>query len=113
MKAAHEIIAEVYSSFNDRDIDAVLALLSDDVDWPNAMDNVRVHGRDEVRAYWTRQWSLVNPRVEPVRIEEEAEQTVVDVHQVVCDLAGNVLVDQIVQHVYRIQEGLIRRMDIR
>jgi hypothetical protein len=36
----------------------------------------------------------------------------VDVHQVVKDMEGNVLVDQMVVHVYRIDEGLIGRMDI-
>jgi hypothetical protein len=28
-----------------------------DVDWPNAIENTRVHGRDAVRAYWERQCS--------------------------------------------------------
>jgi len=32
---------------------------------------------------------------------------------VVRDLTGRILVDQIVQHVYSIQNGLIERMDIR
>ncbi len=36
----------------------------------------------------------------------------VDVHQVVCDLDGNVIVDQRVQHVYAIEHGLIKRMEI-
>jgi hypothetical protein len=37
---------------------------------------------------------------------------VVAVHQVVRDLDGNLMVDQMVQHVYTIADGLIRRMDI-
>ncbi len=40
-------------------------------------------------------------------------RVVVDVHQVVRDLAGSVVVDQMVQHVYSIRDGLIERMDIR
>jgi hypothetical protein len=40
-------------------------------------------------------------------------KTVVDVRQVVRDLSGNVLIDQIVQHEYSIRNGLIVRMDIR
>ena len=35
------------------------------------------------------------------------------VHQVVRSLDGNVLVDQMVEHTYLIEDGLIRRMDIR
>ena len=87
--------------------------MSPNVDWPNGMEGGRVHGQDEVRAYWTRQWEALNPRVEPVGIEaDEAGYTVVDVHQVVRDLSGNILVDQMVRHVYVIVDGLIQRMDI-
>ena len=78
------------------------------------MEGRRVHGHDQVRAYWTRQWSLVHPRVEPVNItEEESGRQVVLVHQVVRDLAATVLLDQMVEHVYSFQNGLIDRMDIR
>jgi hypothetical protein len=35
------------------------------------------------------------------------------VHQVVRDLAGTVLADQMVEHVYQVQDGSIRRMEIR
>jgi hypothetical protein len=37
----------------------------------------------------------------------------VEVHQVVRDLAGAVLKDAIVQHVYTWEDGLIRSMEIR
>ena len=85
-----------------------------DVNWPNGMEGGRVHGCDEVRAYWRRQWGILDPHVEPVGMQDnENGNTVVDVHQVVRDLSGNILVDQIVQHVYSIRDGLIERMDIR
>jgi hypothetical protein len=38
---------------------------------------------------------------------------VVEVHQVVRDLVGKVQVDQTVQHVYRIENGLVRSMEIK
>jgi hypothetical protein len=38
---------------------------------------------------------------------------VVKVHQVVRDCEGNLLVDKFVIHVFQIQDGLIRRFDIR
>jgi hypothetical protein len=54
------------------------------------------------------------PHVEPVKMEDnEAGSTVVDVHQVVRDLSGNILRDQIVQHVDSFRDGLIERMNIR
>jgi hypothetical protein len=114
MQARRELLEVVYAAFNRRDIDAVLALMRPDVDWPNGMEGGRVLGCDEVRAYWRRQWGIIDPHVEPVRIaDDEAGNTVVDVHQVVRDLSGNILKDQIVQHVYSFEDGLIERMDIR
>ena len=114
MRSNRELIIEAYRAFNARDIEAVLALMKPDVDWPNAMEGIRAVGIDEVRAYWTRQWKQLDPHVEPIRIaDEETGNTVVDVHQIVKDLDGRVLLDQIVQHVYRIENGLIVRMDIR
>jgi ketosteroid isomerase-like protein len=114
MQSKPELLTAVYAAFNQRDIDRVLALMRPDVDWPNGMEGGRVHGRDEVRAYWRRQWGILDPHVEPVRIEDnEAGSTVVDVHQVVRDLSGKILKDQIVQHVYSFRDGLIERMEIR
>jgi len=114
MPSRHELLRNVYAAFNKRDIDAVLGLMRPDVDWPNGMEGGRVHGCDEVRAYWTRQWSMIDPRVEPTSMQDdEAGNTVVNVHQVVRDLSGKIVKDQIVQHVYSFRDGLIERMDIR
>jgi hypothetical protein len=108
-----DLLATAYAAFNRRDIDAVLALMRPDVDWPNGMDGGRVHGHDNVRKYWTYQWTQVNPNVEPVRMQEiGVGKTVVDVRQVVRDLSGEILIDQIVQHMYSIENHLIVRMDI-
>lgn len=114
MLSARELITLIYSAFNRREMDTVLAHMHPDVDWPNGMEGGRVHGRAGVREYWTRQWGLINPHVDPVRIEEDPSGlTIVDVHQVVRDLSGNILVDQMIQHVYSIRDGLIERMDIK
>lgn len=114
MQSRRELLAGVYAAFNARNIDGVLALMRPDVDWPNGMEGGRVHGREEVRAYWTRQWSIIDPHVEPVSMEDDRHgNIVVDVHQVVRDLSGKILKDQTVQHVYSFRDGLIERMDIR
>ncbi len=114
MQSRGELLTAVYAAFNRRDIERVLALMRPDVDWPNGMEGGRVHGCGEVRAYWKRQWGILDPHVEPVRMDEdETGSTAVHVHQVIRDLSGNILKDQIVQHVYFFREGLIERMDIR
>jgi hypothetical protein len=49
-----------------------------------------------------------------LRIEDDANgMTVVQVQQLVRDLDGLVLVDQVLLHVYSIRDGLIERMEIR
>jgi hypothetical protein len=85
-----------------------------DVDWPNGMDGGRVRGHAAVRAYWTRQWALIDPRVEPIDYATEPDGRVaVAVHQVVRDLTGTLLKEGTVEHVYAFENGLIRSMEIR
>jgi hypothetical protein len=107
------LIAEAYSAFNRRDIDGALALMSEDVSWPRASEGGRVVGKEEIRAYWTRQWKEFDPHVEPVQvIDGEGSKTHVKVHQIVKTLGGDVLSDTDVWHVYTIANGLIERMDL-
>jgi len=109
-----DLLKHVYDRFNARDMETVLAALHEDVIWANGMDGGHVHGRDEVRSYWTRQWTMVNPHVEPVAFARDPQgEVVVEVNQVVSDLNGNLLADSMVGHVFRIENGLIKRFDIR
>jgi hypothetical protein len=85
-----------------------------DVEWPNGMEGGYVHGHDGVRDYWTRQWRLIDAHVEPLQFAtDDTGRIVIDVHQVVRDRTGAVLADQMVQHAYRVEGGLIRSMEIR
>ncbi len=114
MSAQHDLIRDSYAAFNARDLDAALAGMHPDVDWPNAIDGGRLHGHETIRAYWTRQLETIDPRVEPLAFsEDEGGRIVVDVHQVVRDHNGGVIADEHVQHVYTLSAGLIARMDIR
>lgn len=109
-----ELLKHIYERFNARDMEAVLAALHPDVTWANGMEGGHVHGRDEVRSYWTRQWAMVDPHVDPVGFSSGPEgEVVVEVHQVVHDLSGHLLLDHMVGHIFRIEDGLIRRFDIR
>jgi ketosteroid isomerase-like protein len=77
-------LREMYAAFNACDIDALLEQMTADVDWPNAWEGGRVHGHDEVRDYWSRQWSMIDPSVEPVAFNVRPEGRVaVEVDQVV------------------------------
>ncbi|HSU31301.1 MAG TPA: nuclear transport factor 2 family protein [Bryobacteraceae bacterium] len=108
-----ELLKHLYDRFNARDMDSVLAAMREDVTWANGMEGGHVHGRDGVRSYWTRQWAIMDPHVQPVGFSIGPDgEIVVDVHQVVRDLDGNLLVDKMVGHVFRIENGLVMRFDI-
>lgn len=109
-----ELLRAAYAAFNMRDIDAALALMTPDVTWPRAFKGGFVRGPEEVRAYWTEQWSEINGQVEPVAFHLEGNgQVLVNVHQVVRDLAGATLADEHVGHRFTIEHGLIQAMEIR
>ena len=113
MSSEERLIRTAYAAFNARDIDAALAVMSPDVDWENGKDGGHVRGHDAVRAYWTHQWSELDPTVDPRQIQVDDDgRFVVEVHQVVRDLAGTTLVDQTVLHRYVIEDGVVNRMDI-
>ena len=107
------LIKKAYSAFNSRDIDTALSTFHSDVQWPKAFEGGYVSGHEEIRKYWTRQWSEINPNVEPIGFNESQNGTLeVTVHQIVKDLQGNLVFDGTVKHIYTIQDALLRRMDI-
>jgi hypothetical protein len=112
MTKAESLLAQVYSAFNQRNIDGALALMSDSVSWPKASEGGRVVGKEEIRAYWSRQWKQFDPHVDPLEVLDQGAGTHVRVHQLVESLGGDVLSDSEVWHVYTITNGLIERMDL-
>src|SRR5579871_3818714 len=107
------LIEQAYDAFNRRDIDGALALMTEDVSWPKASEGGRVVGKEEIRAYWTRQWREFDPSVEPLEITEGGGGKVrVRVHQLVRNLRGDVLSDSEVLHVLTVEAGLIAAMDL-
>jgi hypothetical protein len=107
------LIEQAYSAFNKRDIDGALALMTEDVCWPKASEGGKVIGKEEIRAYWTRQWGEFDPHVEPLAIAEgDGGKVRVTVHQLVKSLQGNVLSDSEVLHAFTVNNGLIAAMDL-
>jgi ketosteroid isomerase-like protein len=109
-----ETLRAAYRAFNERDLGAALELMHPEVDWPNAWEGGRVSGRDAVGAYWTRQFEAISSRVVPEGFSWREDGSVdVDVHQVVHDAAsGELLSDSRVVHRWRLEDGLVVRMDV-
>lgn len=108
-----DLIKKAYSAFNSRDIDTALSTFHPNVEWPKAFEGGYVNGHSEIRDYWTRQWSEINPTVQPIEFNERQDGTLeITVHQKVKDLQDNIVFDGVVKHIYTLQDGLLRKMDI-
>ena len=106
-------IEQAYSAFNKRDVDGALRLMTEDVSWPKASEGGKIVGKEEIRAYWTRQWSAFDPHVEPLAITEESGGRIrVRAHQLVRSLKGDVLSDGEVLHLFTMDSGLIAAMEL-
>jgi len=112
MQAEHQLLIDLYAAFNARDISRCLADMHPDVIWANGMEGGNVHGHDGIRDYWTRQWKLVNPRVDPQSFQSDGNRVLVDVHQVVRAMDGRLIVDQMVKHVFTFEGALVKKFEI-
>jgi ketosteroid isomerase-like protein len=108
------LLRATYSAFNARDVEAALEAMHPEVDWPNAWQGGRVRGRAAVADYWRRQFGQISSTVEPERFEHEPDGAVtVTVHQTVLDaVTGEPLSDSRALHRYRLEDGLVVRMDV-
>ena len=108
-----QLLRAAYAAFNTRDIDVALALMTPGVSWPRAFKGGFVRSPEAVRAYWSEQWSEIDPNVEPISFQlENAVSILVEVHQVVRDLSGAVIADEIVNHRFTFANGLIDKMEV-
>ncbi|MCP2024950.1 hypothetical protein L1276_000090 [Flavobacterium sp. HSC-32F16] len=108
-----DTIYKAYTAFNERNIDNALSTMQPDIQWSKAWEGGYISGHDEIKQYWTRQWTEINPKVDPVGFNQRENGSLeVKVHQNVKDLQNNVMFDGFVKHVYTFQNGLIKTMDI-
>ena len=114
MRSDEDILRAAYEAFNARDVDAAVALMHPDVDWPNAWEGGRVTGREAVAAYWRRQFEQISSTVTPERFDPGPDGAIdVTVHQLVRDATtGELQSDTHVLHRWRLGDGLAVRMDV-
>ncbi|MET8244635.1 nuclear transport factor 2 family protein [Streptomyces sp. NPDC005202] len=110
------LLRRMYEVFSTDERDAFIPrCLAPDVDWPNVLDGVRLHGHEEVRAYWARQFTAGHPlvRLEGLRLDGDGEGVVATVRQGMRDAEGDHWAGT-VEHVYRFgEDGRVARMDVR
>jgi hypothetical protein len=88
MSGDRETLRHLYERFNARDIDGALAAMHGEVAWANGMEGGHVHGHESVRSYWQRQWTMLDPHVEPLGFSTSPDGVVVEVHQTIRDPGG-------------------------
>jgi hypothetical protein len=113
MKGTNEFFATLYIDFNDRRIDRVVRYMTPDVKWANGMDGGFVYGKGGVMEYWRRQFAQVSSKVMPMEIREADGKICVKVHQVVNDLDGTLLADEMVTHVFTLTRNKISQFEIK
>jgi len=114
MKKANvdQFFRDLYKNFNERNIEPIIASMTDDVKWANGMEGGYVYGHHGVREYWNRQFTIVNPKVQPISIEVTDDLIKINVHQVVHDLNGELLLDKNVRHIFRLKDGKVAEFEI-
>lgn len=106
-----DLLTQAYAAYNRRDVDGLLDLLTDDIDWPDG--DARLTGKAAVRQYWLDQFTRTRTHDEPVRFTELSPgRTAVHLQQTVEDRHGRVLSRGAFRYSFRTREGSISRLDI-
>jgi hypothetical protein len=104
-------LTRAYGLFNDREIDALLAMMTDDVEWPDVANRAVLRGKEAIRPYWAAQFAVADPHVRPTDFIEVGDDLVAVVDQQILDLQGQPLVPPgVIFHRYTFVGVLIRRM---
>jgi ketosteroid isomerase-like protein len=97
--------------FNERRIDQLLALMVDDVRWPDVANGLELKGKPAIRRYWEAQFALTQPQVMPREFVEVGDDVVVAIDQRIFDLDGTLVMGpMVVFHRYSFRAALVSRM---
>jgi ketosteroid isomerase-like protein len=111
VSATEDLVRRMYAAYNSRDAAGLLALVTDDVDWPDGP--ARLHGKDALRDYWLRQWTRVHTHDEPGEpVDLDGGRITVPVAQTVRTPDGSLVSTGRFRHVFHIRDGLAVRLDI-
>ena len=113
MSSNQQFLQNLYDAFNRREIEIIISLMRPDVKWANGLAGGFVHGRDQVREYWTKQFKDIQPQLETLKFEtDDNGRDIVTVHQIIKDLQGNVLADATIHQIFTVKDGLVSLYEI-
>ena len=108
-----ELVRRAYRAFNARDVDAGVALMDAEVDWPDLPKGGFIHGREAVRTHWREQFNEADARIELAELSEQDGEVRAQVRQVVRAPDGSKLSDEGLVHVFTFAGERIRRLEVR
>ena len=113
MHPFERLLRASYDAFNARDLAGTLEGIGPDVEWPNQLEGITMHGLAAVSAYFLRQWEEMNPHFDLRHFEIDARNKVVlTVVQTVRGKGETPISQGLVRHLYEFEDRLVRRMDI-
>jgi ketosteroid isomerase-like protein len=104
------LLRRAYRLFNDRHVDQLLALMTEDVEWPDVAGHAVLHGKDAIRPSWEAQFAVAEPGVNPTEFRAIGDDVVAVVDQRVFDKQGALLAEDVVYHRYSFTSRLVSRM---
>jgi ketosteroid isomerase-like protein len=108
-----DLVRLAYERFNKQDVDGVLELLDDDVEWPDLVHTSVLKGKEAVRQYWRRQFEIATPTVLVGEVMEVGEAVIAVAYQQLYDLHGRLLgPPNVVVHRFRFRGGLVSKMEL-
>jgi hypothetical protein len=107
------LLQRAYRLFNTRQVDDLLAMMTDDVEWPDVANAKVLHGKEAIRRYWEDQFAVADPLVRPTDFIEAGDDLVAVIDQRIFDLEGQPLgPPMVVLHRYEFVGDLVRRMRV-
>ncbi|HLX87162.1 MAG TPA: nuclear transport factor 2 family protein [Acidimicrobiales bacterium] len=82
------LVRSGYERLNDQDLEGLLALFTDDIEWPDAVNGSVLQGIEEVRAYFTRVFEITKVSVLVGDVFEIGDALVATTFQHFYDLDG-------------------------
>ena len=106
-------LESAYRLFNERKINDLLAMMTDDVRWPDVAHGIVLEGRQRSGSTGRPSLSLLLRIVVPTGFSEVDDDVVAIIEQRILDLSGNPLMGPVVvYHRYSFNTGLISRMTV-
>ncbi|WP_421725372.1 nuclear transport factor 2 family protein [Bauldia sp.] len=107
---ARAILMQMFSAFNQRDLEGTLEHFAPDVAWRDEATHERRTGRLELGAYWEKAWKETDLRIAPMTIDVGAGKTRARVQELAKAADGTVLVNRKLDYVFTFEGVFIASM---